>query len=122
MQIKGQTFSRKVFLFLLKPDDGLSGDFPARSLARCSTFLFGDDVARLQGGVSADLARGLDELRNADHRRGDGVGRVEEDERAILSVGGGELVDALADLLRFRGLQEHAIGRGGGQEEVLGGG
>ena len=70
----------------LKSDDGLSGDFPACAFARGCAFFLGDDVARLNGRVSADFTCGLDELRHADHRRGNGVGRVEEDERAVLSV------------------------------------
>ena len=99
-----------MFHFLLKPHDGLSSDFPARSLARGSAFFLGDDVAGLNGGVSADFAGGFHELRHADHRGGNGVGCVEKDERTVLAVGGGELVDALADLLHRRCLREGSVG------------
>ena len=93
-----------------KSHDGLSGDFPARSLARGGAFFLGDDVARLNGGVSADFAGGFHELRHADHRGGNGIGCVEKDERTVLAVGGGELVDALADLLHRRCLREGSVG------------
>ena len=67
-------------------------------------------MARLNGGVSADFAGGFHELRDADHRGGNGVGCVEKDERAVLAVGGRQLVDALADLLDGGGLREGSVG------------
>ena len=67
-------------------------------------------MARLNGGVSADFAGGFHELRHADHRGGNGVGCVEQNKCAVLAVGGGELVDALADLLHRRCLREGSVG------------
>ena len=69
------------------------------------------------GCRSIDSADGFDERGDADHSRCDGVGGVEQDERAALVVGGGELVDALANLLALGGLHEQAIGCGGRQEQ-----
>ena len=79
-------------------DYRLADDFPQTALFRGGTHLVSNDMVGILSRAAIHLTHGFQELRDANHRRCDGIITVNDRESPVHSILGGQDINALSYL------------------------